>query len=134
MNVKSALRTKVATLLYLLATVLLLAQVASAVKHEDFKKSDQVAFYRRHRAFADTVAKESQALGKSVSAPHTASPYAVLRDSVHLKGHTLVASVQHGADKVPLRLEVGFLQRGIVRIRVQEADPLKPRFDDTQKH
>ncbi|KAJ2501003.1 glucosidase II, partial [Coemansia sp. RSA 2052] len=69
----------------------------------------------------------------SISAPQTASPYSVLQDSVYLDGHTLVASVQHGVDKVPLKLNVSFLEHGIVRIRGQEANPLKPRFDDTQK-
>ncbi|KAJ1886520.1 glucosidase II, partial [Coemansia sp. S17] len=121
------------TLLYLAATVSLLAQVGLAVKQEDFKTSEQVAFYRRHRAFADGVGKESQLLGKSTGASQTASPYSVLQDSVYLDGHTLVASVQHGADKVPLKLNVSFLDKGIVRIRGQEADPLKARFDDTQK-
>ncbi|KAJ2802387.1 glucosidase II, partial [Coemansia furcata] len=126
-------KARLASLLYLAVTVSLLAQVGQAVKQEDFKTSEQVAFYRRHRAFADGVAKESQLLGKSASASQTASPYSIIQDSVYLDGHTLVASVQHGAEKVPLKLNVSFLDRGIVRIRGQEDAPLKPRFDETQK-
>ncbi|KAJ2696152.1 glucosidase II [Coemansia sp. IMI 209128] len=124
---------RLVSLLYLAVTVSLLAQVGLGVKQEDFKTSEQVAFYRRHRAFADGVAKESRLLGKSASTQQAASPYSVLQDSVYLDGHTLVSSIQHGADKVPLKLSVSFLDKGIVRIRGQEAHPLLPRFDDTQK-
>ncbi|KAI8319317.1 hypothetical protein GQ54DRAFT_40852 [Martensiomyces pterosporus] len=134
MNIKSRFRTRTTALFYLVATVSLLAQVGLAVKKEDFKTCDQAAFCRRHRTFADTVAKQNEALAKGPSAPSTASPYTVLENSVHLDGHTLVASVQHGADKVPLKLEVFFLESGTVRVRVQEVSPLRPRFDDAQKY
>lgn len=110
-----------------LASLSLLAQVSMAVKHEDFKTCEQSSFCRRHRAFADLMTKETTDYV-------TPSPYSVVPDSVHLDGHSLVVSVQHNTEKVPLKVTVDFLESGAVRIRGQEEKPLKPRFDDTQKY
>ncbi|KAJ1884661.1 glucosidase II, partial [Kickxella alabastrina] len=133
MNTKPKSRARSVALLYL-AAASLLAQVCSAVKREDFKTCEQSAFCNRHRIFAETMVKETQALGKSSSAPANSSPYSVLENSVRLDGHTLMASVQHGTDKVPLKFELSFLESGIVRVRAQEESPMKPRFDETQKY
>ncbi|KAJ2720051.1 glucosidase II [Coemansia sp. Benny D115] len=105
-----------------------------AVKREDFKTCEQSSFCKRHRGFAETMVKETQALGKGGSAPLSASPYQVLQNSVQLDGHTLTASVQHSVDNVPLKFEISFLESGMIRVRAQEKSPLKPRFDDTQKY
>ncbi|KAJ1816361.1 glucosidase II [Coemansia sp. RSA 2598] len=105
-----------------MATVLL-AQVCSAVKHEDFKTCEQSAFCARHRAFANDMLKRSSAT----------SPYSVVGNSVAFDGHALTAIVEHSNEKVPLKIELGFMESGVVRVRVQEEAPLKPRFDETQR-
>ncbi|KAJ2378976.1 glucosidase II [Coemansia sp. RSA 2607] len=121
------------SMLYLAAVSSLLAHVCSAVKREDFKTCEQSAFCNRHRVFAETMLKKTQSLDKGSVIPQTASPYSVLENSVSLDDHTLVASVQHSEEKVPLKFELSFMESGIVRIRAQEEVPLVPRFDDTQK-
>ncbi|KAJ1830532.1 hypothetical protein IWW55_001548 [Coemansia sp. RSA 2706] len=119
MRIGGGVRAKSAGLLLLAAA--LLAQVAQAVKREDFKTCDQAAFCQRHRQFAEGVGTG-------------ASPYAVVDSSVQLRNHTLTALVQHRDEGVPLQLEVSFLASGIVRVRMQEESPLVPRYDDTQHH
>ncbi|KAJ1945804.1 glucosidase II, partial [Linderina macrospora] len=111
-------------LFYLAAAAASLCMHALAVKHEDFKTCEQAAFCRRQRAFAELALKQ----------PSSASSYSVLDSTVKLDGHRLVAQVQSREAKVPLQLEVTFMESGTVRVRVQEVDPLRPRYDDTQKH
>ncbi|KAJ2841052.1 glucosidase II, partial [Coemansia erecta] len=123
MNAISKLPRRSVAMLCLVAVVsMLLAQACSAVKHEDFKTCEQSAFCNRHRTFADSMLKQSQ----------PASPYSVIKNSVALDGHFLTAAVEHSSEKVPLKFELGFMKNGVLRVRVQEETPLKPRFDETQ--
>ncbi|KAJ2396441.1 glucosidase II, partial [Coemansia sp. RSA 2559] len=85
------------------------------------------------------MVQASQALPKAdssngIAMPQSASLYSITNSTVHLDGHTLVATVLHGTEKVPLKLELVFLANGIVRMRIQEEAPLLARFDETQKH
>ncbi|KAI9506530.1 glycosyl hydrolases family 31-domain-containing protein [Coemansia spiralis] len=135
MIIKSPFRTRVNGLFCAAISAVLLSQVAQAVKRDEFKTTEEIAFYRRHQAFAETVLQAEPASQENSSEiPHGASPYTVVGDSVHLDGHTLIATVQHASAKVPLRVEVIFLKNGTVRVRAQEENPLLPRYDDTQKH
>ncbi|KAJ1987119.1 glucosidase II [Coemansia spiralis] len=139
MNLKSPFRTRTTALFYFAATASLCLQGVLAVKKEDFKTCEQAAFCRRHRAFADAIVQASQSTiskgsSSNLAVPSSASPYIITSKSVHLEGHTLVATILHDTDKVPLKLEVIFLADGTVRIRLQEENPLIPRFDETQKH
>ncbi|KAI9505397.1 glycosyl hydrolases family 31-domain-containing protein [Coemansia spiralis] len=108
----------------------------TAAPSDDFKTTENIAFYLRHQAFTETILQADPALSQENSGemPHAASPYTVVSDSVYLNGHTLVATVQHDSTKVPLRVEVIFLKNGTVRVRAQEENPLLPRYDDTQKY
>ncbi|PIA14901.1 neutral alpha-glucosidase AB [Coemansia reversa NRRL 1564] len=103
---------------YLAVAVVLLAQVAQAVKREDFKTCDQASFCRRHRQLS----------------AHTLSRYSAIEGSVRLEQHTLSALVEHSDDNVPLRIDINFLSSGTIRVRGQEDAPLVPRFDDTQRY
>ncbi|KAJ1994279.1 glucosidase II [Coemansia spiralis] len=135
MIIKSPFRTRVNGLFCAAISAVLLSQVAQAVKRDEFKTTEEIAFYRRHQAFAETVLQAEPASQENSSEiPHGASPYTVVGGSVHLDGHTLIATVQHASAKVPLRVEVIFLKNGTVRVRAQEENPLLPRYDDTQKH
>ncbi|KAI7825087.1 glycosyl hydrolases family 31-domain-containing protein [Kickxella alabastrina] len=144
MKLNNSLRTRTSTLFYLAATASLLAKVGQAVNHANFKTCEQSAFARRHRLFADTMAKKAaepnnkNAKSSSSSADgstHSASsPYSVIDSSVHLDGHTVTASVQHEQAQVPLHFEIAFLKSGTVRICVQEVDPLVPRYNEAHKH
>ncbi|KAJ2558368.1 glucosidase II [Coemansia sp. RSA 1933] len=139
MKLISPFRTSVTALFYVGITASLLIPGVLAVKREDFKTCDQASFCRRHRAFADEIVQSSQALlkndgGNGITMPQSASPYSVTNSTVRLDGHTLVATVIHDTEKVPLELKLLFLVNGIVRIRLQEESPLLPRFDETQKH
>ncbi|KAJ2578123.1 hypothetical protein EV177_010876, partial [Coemansia sp. RSA 1804] len=93
----------------------------------------------RHRSFADAIVQSSQSQAKidaTKESPvlHSASPYLIANNTVRLDGHTLVATVMHNVDQVPLTLEVIFMANGVIRLRMQEETPLLPRFDKTQKH
>ncbi|KAJ1799773.1 glucosidase II, partial [Coemansia sp. RSA 2399] len=139
MKLNPPFRIRCAALLYAGITATLLIQGALAVKREDFKTCEQAAFCRRHRAFADEMVQSSQALPKTnssngIAMSQSASLYSITNSTVHLDGHTLVATVLHGTEKVPLKLELVFLANGIVRMRIQEEAPLLSRFDETQKH
>ncbi|KAJ2655200.1 glucosidase II [Coemansia sp. RSA 1200] len=139
MKLNSPFRTRSTALFYLGLSASLLMQGALAAKRGDFKTCEQAAFCRRHRSFADAMVQSYQSQSKvdiTKESPvlHSASPYLIANNTVHLDGHTLVATVMHNADQVPLTLEVIFMANGIIRLRMQEETPLLPRFDETQKH
>ncbi|KAL1918966.1 uncharacterized protein VTP21DRAFT_2347 [Calcarisporiella thermophila] len=88
----------------------------TAVKREDFKTCEQSSFCRRNRAYADLAAERE-------------SPYVVDPKSLSLTDGILRGDVRNTQTDILLEFELHLLQDRTARLRVQEKQPLKPRFD-----
>ncbi|KAI9090946.1 glycosyl hydrolases family 31-domain-containing protein [Phlyctochytrium arcticum] len=94
---------------------------AHMVKHGDFKRCDQSGFCVRQSAYADLADKK----------PGFTSPYSIVKDTLHLDAtkSLLTAQLLDTIHKVPYTLEITFLERDTTRVKIQEARPLKPRYE-----
>ncbi|KAG0325813.1 hypothetical protein BG000_001662 [Podila horticola] len=120
-------RSKKTILRSVLALGLVLGCV-SAVKREDFKTCSQSGFCTRNRAYAD-MAKED---------PKWASPFQLNPSSLRLKEGILTGDLfntqesQQPASSAGLGFELHLLDNDVVRVRINERDPIHPRYDGVQ--
>ncbi|RKO90353.1 glycosyl hydrolases family 31-domain-containing protein [Blyttiomyces helicus] len=91
------------------------------VKHADFKRCDQSGFCRRQRAYADLADK----------LPNFRSPYLVSTRSVSVdeSAGIVTAQILNLAENKAFNLEVSLLDHNSARVRIREAEPLKPRYE-----
>ncbi|KAF9576907.1 hypothetical protein EC968_000032 [Mortierella alpina] len=115
----------------ILRSVLALGLVLScvtAVKREDFKTCAQSGFCTRNRAYAD-LAKES---------PNWTSPYQLNPSTLRLSKGILsgdLINTQEDVQPSPrpgLAFELHLLDNDAVRVRINERDPILPRYDGVQ--
>lgn len=110
-----------------------------AVKEHDFKKCEKSSFCRRHRALADHY---------DSTLDHV-SPYRLVPESVTLSPEGLLEGILTDARNgtilgpespsyigpfTPLSLSVHLLKDGLVRVRVNEIDPIRPRYQEFTKN
>eukprot|EP00088_Acartia_fossae_P032112 TRINITY_DN3291_c0_g1_i2.p1 TRINITY_DN3291_c0_g1~~TRINITY_DN3291_c0_g1_i2.p1 ORF type:complete len:896 (-),score=202.34 TRINITY_DN3291_c0_g1_i2:157-2844(-) len=93
-----------------LACVLLCLQLVGSVDRSRFKTCHQSSFCRRSRA-------------------QTESFYEVESSSIHVTGHNLEALLVNTETNVKYKLELTGLQDHTFRVKINEAYPLKPRFE-----
>lgn len=107
--------------------LVLLAAEALAVKHHDFKTCDQSGFCKRGRALASR-AKEAASTWKS---PYTVDPSSV---AISAQKSTFTASVLSSLyPEIKFELDVRAHADGTFRIRMDEIDGLRKRYDETSK-
>jgi len=101
----------------------------SAVKREDFKTCSQSGFCTRNRAYAD-IAKES---------PQWTSPFQLNPSSLRLHKGILTGDLinvqeeQQPSDKPALAFELHLLDTDVARVRINERNPIHPRYDGVQE-
>jgi mannosyl-oligosaccharide alpha-1,3-glucosidase len=106
----------------LVASIVAAALPALAVKEHDFKKCDQSGFCRRGRALAKRAADSSS----------WNSPYTVDASNVSVENGKAVLSAPVKSSLYPeikFGLEVRVHDDGVVRIRMDEVDGLRQRYD-----
>lgn len=100
----------------------------SAVKREDFKTCSQSGFCTRNRAYAD-IAKES---------PQWTSPFQLNPSSLRLHKGVLTGDLinvqedKQPSDKPALAFELHLLDTDAARVRINERNPIHPRYDGVQ--
>lgn len=111
----------------LLVLLLAIAQIATAVKHHDFKTCAQSGFCKRNRAFADQA---------SVAGPSWSSPYELDSKSIKLEDGILTGNIwktvvakDGGQSQVQLPLKVTLLDNGVARVTIDEARRQKKEID-----
>lgn len=116
-------RDEMSRLTLIISLLVLLVAFASAMKREDFKTCAQSGFCRRNRAYADHMVTSS-------------SPYRLLQDSVQwVENNSHVrADIKNLDTDVLLVLDLYVLQDNTVRIRINEKNLIKPRYDDHAKY
>ncbi|CAG8500942.1 27070_t:CDS:2, partial [Racocetra persica] len=83
------------------------------------KPSRQSPFAQRHRAYAD----------KASANPSFVSPYSVIKDSIVIKDGIISGCLINSENKSEFIFELHILEVGAVRIRINEKNSLKPRYD-----
>ncbi|KAG0177650.1 hypothetical protein DFQ29_004616 [Apophysomyces sp. BC1021] len=106
------------------AFILLVTTCVTAMKKEDFKTCSQSAFCRRNRAYADEVLAD----------PTYQSPYVLIKDSIRMDDSKLLADVKNTETEIVLTLDVHVLQDNTARVRINEKNPIKPRYEDHIQH
>nr|XP_060614241.1 neutral alpha-glucosidase AB isoform X1 [Anolis sagrei ordinatus] len=86
--------------------------VISAVDRSNFKTCDQSGFCKRQR-----------------NMKARSSPYRALLESLQLSQDSMKIQLINEVNKVPLLLELYGLKGNITRIRINELNPLKPRYE-----
>ncbi|KAI9496884.1 glycosyl hydrolases family 31-domain-containing protein [Zychaea mexicana] len=94
------------------------------MKKDDFKTCAQSGFCRRNRAYADMVTESTYQ-----------SPYTLVAESVQTvdKSH-IHADVKNTETDILLTLDMHLLQDNTARVRINEKQPIKPRYEDHVKH
>ncbi|KAG0381051.1 hypothetical protein BGX24_000029 [Mortierella sp. AD032] len=105
----------------------------NAVKREDFKSCAQSGFCTRNRAFADLAS----------ASPGWVSPFRLDPDSLQLEDGILTGDLTYTSatsssstepgDAAEYTLEVHLLDSDAVRMRMNERDPTRRRYDGLQK-
>ncbi|KAI9311317.1 glycosyl hydrolases family 31-domain-containing protein [Dichotomocladium elegans] len=106
--------------LVLLAGVVLWTTIVASMKKEDFKTCSQSGFCRRNRAYADMA----------MTSTDFVSPYKLMTESVLLDDSHVYADIQNTETDVILTLDVHVLQDNTARVRINEKNPLKARYED----
>ncbi|KIM31479.1 glycoside hydrolase family 31 protein [Serendipita vermifera MAFF 305830] len=107
--------------------LVLLAAEALAVKRHDFKTCDQSGFCKRGRALASR-AKEAASTWKS---PYSVDPSSV---AISAQKSTFTASVLSSLyPEIKFELDVRAHADGTFRVRMDEVDGLRKRYDETSK-
>lgn len=106
-----------------LLLLVLYVQIAVALKTEDWKKCSDSGFCRRGRALA----------ARAETSSDWRSPYSVDLQSVSISSNE--ASITAGVKSsiypdVRFRLDVNVLEDGVVRVRVDEVDGLRQRYNE----
>ena len=115
-----------ATMLLPWALLLLTAEVL-AVKHHDFKTCSQAGFCRRGRALASR-AKEASSTWKS--------PYSIDAQSIAISSDksSFTATVHSSIyPNIAFKLDVRAHDDGVFRVRMNEVDGLRKRYDEAAK-
>jgi len=84
--------------------------LAGSVDQTRFKKCDQSGFCKRSRAEQENV-------------------YTVAPDSIHITTHTLEALLVNTKTEIKYKMDVSGLVDNTFRVKINEAFPLKPRFE-----
>jgi mannosyl-oligosaccharide alpha-1,3-glucosidase len=92
--------------------------IALALKPQDFRTCGQTSFCRRNRAYADKATSSS-----------FSSPYTLVKDTINIEDGVISGELINSENKVPFIFEIHLLINNVVRIRINEKDPLKPRYD-----
>ncbi|RIA86837.1 glycosyl hydrolases family 31 protein [Glomus cerebriforme] len=92
--------------------------VVSAVKPQDFRTCAQTSFCRRNRAYADKATSGS-----------FISPYNVIKDTINIEDGIISGELINTENRVLFIFEIHILINNSVRIRINEKNPLKPRYD-----
>lgn len=98
---------------------LTLLSIVTAMKFDDFKTCSQSGFCRRNRAYADQV---------------TTSPYQLVPNSIQTNNDHVYAEIINKETRVMMTMDVYVLQDNTARVRINEKNPIKPRYDDHIKH
>ncbi|XP_013399270.1 neutral alpha-glucosidase AB isoform X2 [Lingula anatina] len=106
-----SMRSTVYILNKVLVVGVLLSYVASVDK-SNFKTCDQSGFCKRQRAY-----KPDQ------------SPYVALLDSVQIEPTKMKVQLLNTQNQVRLLLEVIGLERNMARVKINELNPIKPRYE-----
>ncbi|CAG8662663.1 16876_t:CDS:10, partial [Cetraspora pellucida] len=83
------------------------------------KSIEQSTFFRRHRAYADKASANTSFV----------SPYSFIKDSIVIKDGIISGCLINSENHVEYIFELHILEIGAVRIRINEKNPLKPRYD-----
>ncbi|KAI7856514.1 glycosyl hydrolases family 31-domain-containing protein [Circinella umbellata] len=111
--------------LFTIGLVFTLTTTTLAMKKDDFKTCAQSGFCRRNRAYADIVTETGDSFQ---------SPYTLITDSVRTEKSHIYADVKNTESDILLTLDVYLLQDNTARVRVNEKQPIKPRYDGHGKH
>jgi alpha 1,3-glucosidase len=93
------------------------------MKFEDFKKCEQSGFCRRNRAYADQVTDKQ-----------VASPYILLKETIKLENSNVHADIKNKETDILLTLDIQVLQDNTARVRINEKNPIKPRYEEHAKY
>ncbi|KAI8140167.1 glycosyl hydrolases family 31-domain-containing protein [Fennellomyces sp. T-0311] len=94
------------------------------MKKDDFKTCSQSGFCRRNRAYADMVTGSST----------FESPYTLLTNTIrHDKSH-IQADIKNTDTDILLTFDLYVLDDDTARVRVNEKQPIKPRYDEHGKY
>ncbi|OZJ06992.1 hypothetical protein BZG36_00191 [Bifiguratus adelaidae] len=108
--------------MFLLGIVLCFAILkVEGVKREDFKACAQSGFCRRNRAIADEAASSSS----------WTSPFELVSKTLTVKDNAVSGYIKNTKSSSLLTFEVQVLQNGVARIRINENEPIKPRYEQT---
>ncbi|KAJ8327387.1 hypothetical protein BDV3_000470 [Batrachochytrium dendrobatidis] len=105
-----------------LPLILIFPLIATAVKHQDFKTCEQSGFCTRQRAYADLVDKSAT--------DNTTQHYSFVPKSLVMdESNGRIAAQLMGLEPTDVfTVEFNFLQSGAIRMRINERDPLHPRY------
>ncbi|CEI89646.1 Putative Alpha 1,3-glucosidase [Rhizopus microsporus] len=98
---------------------LTLLSIVTAMKFDDFKTCSQSGFCRRNRAYADQV---------------ITSPYQLVPNSIQTSNDHVYAELINKETRVVMTMDVYVLQDNTARVRINEKNPIKPRYDDHIKY
>ena len=101
----------------LLSLFLSALQLASAVKHADFKTCDQSGFCRRNRALAD----EATAAGSAWEAPFELDPASIKLSEGVLTGTVWKTVPEKDGGRLEFPLQVTVFDDGVARVTIDEA-------------
>ncbi|KAK3093332.1 hypothetical protein FSP39_014183 [Pinctada imbricata] len=99
-------------LILLSLTVTLLWKSTVSVNRDNFKTCDQSGFCKRHRAMQSGQ-----------------SPYVLLLDSLQVSPTSLSVQLLNTKNNVRLLLQLYGLERNTARVKINELEPLKPRYE-----
>ncbi|KAF9986257.1 hypothetical protein BGZ65_008301 [Modicella reniformis] len=99
----------------------------SAVKREDFKTCAQSGFCTRNRAYAD-YAKETS----NWASPFQLNPPSLRLQAGVLKGELINTQEEQPSSRPALSFELQLIDNDAVRVRINEQDPIHPRYDGVQ--
>lgn len=109
------------------AAALLLLSPVVAVKSSDFKTCSESGFCRRGRALASRARENSASWS---------SPYSIVPDSITLdpRESSFTAAVRSSLyPDIKFGLDVRIQEDGVVRVRMDEVDGLRKRYDETAR-
>ncbi|XP_064599881.1 neutral alpha-glucosidase AB-like [Liolophura sinensis] len=92
--------------------VLFLLPWTLAVDRGNFKTCEQCGFCRRHRAMQPNQ-----------------SPYVILMDSLVIHPYKIEVQVLNKVNNVKLHLELYALEENMARLKINELEPIKPRYE-----
>ncbi|CAG8595880.1 3011_t:CDS:10, partial [Gigaspora margarita] len=114
---KASVQTKF--YLFFLLYFIVSALVVTAVKRQDFKTCEQSSFCKRNRAYADRLTANHSLI----------SHYSVIQDSIIIKDGIISGDLINSENNLIFIFELHLLEIGAARVRINEKNPLKPRYD-----